>query len=253
MVQEFYLNMRLIDRGVLIAVVAAGLWISSGTAAAQVPTPPSEGDFILSSPSCSTFDGAGSATSTFGAGDQIVVRGAAFPAQSLVLVTFRQGSLTAELGRFRTNDAGEFTTEPTMVRLPMGTTGGSASIQASSGGPSGACEVQMRAPVPVAQVRPPDPEAEGDDPNVLFAIWATLLALGGGALTFLSYRTWQERRLATAISAAPANAPKGRKRRRRRIQGPPRLESAELPSRRRPPAAGWDPEREPAPVIRPPE
>lgn len=225
-----------------MAVVVAGLWVSSGSAAAQVPTAPSEGGFILSSPSCSTFDGAGTATSSFGGGDQIVVRGAAFPAQSLLLVTFRQGALTAELGRFRTNDAGEFTTEPTLVRLPAGTTGGSASIQASSGGPSGTCEVQMRAPVPVAQVRPPDREAEGDDPKVLFAIWSTLLALGGGALTFLSYRTWQERRLATAISSTPATTAEWKKR-RRVVEGPPRLESAELPSRR----------RDPAPVIRPPE
>ncbi len=258
MVQELYLTMRSIHRSFLITVVACGVWALSGAAAAQVPTAPSGGGFILSSPSCSTFDGTGAAATSFAAADQIVVKGGAFPAQSLVLVTFRQGALTAELGRFRTNDAGEFTTEPTLVRLPTGTTGGNATIQASSGGPSGACEIQMRAPLPAAQVQRPDPEPEGDDPNVLFAIWATLLALGGGALTFLSYRTWQESRLAGAISAAGTD-PKPRKSRRKGYEAPPRLESAELPFRRRssedglPPVlpVGWDSGREPTPVISP--
>jgi hypothetical protein len=251
MVQEFNLTMRRANRSALIAVVAAGVWALSSVATAQVPTAPSEGGFILSSPFCSTFDSTGAATTSFGAAEAIVVRGGAFPAQSLVLVSFRQGALVAELGRYRTNDAGEFTTEPTLVRLPAGTTAGAASIHASSGGPSGACEVQMRAPLPVAQVRRPETEPEGDDPNVLFAIWATLLALGGGALTFLGYRTWQERRLANAISSISDADPKQRGQRRRRLEAPPRLESAELPSRRRP--VDSDRGREPIAVIRPPK
>lgn len=186
---------------------------------AQVPTAPADGGFILGSPTCTTHDRTGAPATSFAATDEIIVRGSAFPGGSLVLLAFRQDSVAVELGRFRANTAGDFTTEPTQVRLPSGTTGGAASIQASSdGGPSGTCLIQMAAPLPASTARPPA-EPDGDDPNVLFAIWATILALGGGALTYGGYRTWQEHRLASVISS-------GAKPRRRKggYQAPPRID-----------------------------
>lgn len=185
---------------------------------AQVPTAPADGGFILGSPACTTHDKTGAPATSFAPADEIVVRGSAFPARSLVLVTFRQDARVAELGRFRADDAGAFTSEPTQLRLPSGTTAGAASIQASSEGPSGTCLIQMTAPLPASSARP-EPQPEGDDPNVLFAIWATILALGGGALTYVGYRTWQERRLADAISSRPEP-----KRRKVGYEAPPRID-----------------------------
>lgn len=251
-------------RLLLIIVVASVPLTGFLPAAAQVPTAPGEGGFILTSPSCSTFNREGVAETSFRSSEELVLRGTGFPAQTLILVTFRQGSLTAELGRFRTNDAGEFTSEPTLLRLPSGTTAGPATIQASSGGPSGACQVEMAATPAPAQVRRPDPEPAADDTNVWFAVWAIVLALGGGALTFVSYRRWQEQRLASAISRVGKT---GRQARKRRYEAPPRLDSLSMPApmpassrpassegeRTSPPVLppGWDAGREPTPTRRP--
>ena len=222
-----YLIMRFMARALLFTSVVTGMWLHASVAVAQVPTAPTEGGFILSSPTCSTHDKTGAPATSFAAADEIIVRGAAFPAEAYILLTFRQDAVTAELGRFRANAAGEFTSEPTQMRLPSGTTGGPASISASSDGPSATCVIQMTAPLPVTRSTSPEPEPAGDDPNVLFAIWATVLALGGGALTFLGYRTWQERRLAGAMASAGGKPRK----RRKGYQAPPRLDADWLSER----------------------
>lgn len=240
--------MRPMTRWLLMAVVAVVASAPLPALRAQVPTAPADGGFILGSPACTTHDKTGAPATSFAPADEIIVRGSAFPAASLVLLTFRQDALTAELGRFRTDGAGAFTTEPTQVRLPSGTSGGAGSVVVSSEGPSATCLIQMASPLPAATARP---EPESDDANVLFAIWATLLALGGGWLTFVAYRWWREQRLAKLISEG------GRRRRGRANAGPPRLEElAEPPvvppsgfSYADPPRlpVGWDAGREPTP------
>ncbi len=219
----------------IVAVVVA--W--GGHALAQVPTLPPDGGSRLSSPTCATSDEQGRAAFEFRAGAALVMRGTTFPANGLILVKFLQDPLAVELGRFKANAAGDFTTEPTLVQLPTEAKAGRAVVQASSEGGSANCEIRMLAVSAAAGVTR-DVASEGDKTNALFVVWATLLALGGGFLTFVAYRRKQDARLEEAMTGIAGNdgGKNDDPRDRRGVKrGPPRLRELFLPD---PPRSGGE-------------
>jgi hypothetical protein len=177
------------------------------------------------------------AASSFRAGDELILRGARFPAGALVLATFRQLPITFELGRFRASAAGDVTSEPRTLRVPVEAASGPAEISLSSPGASAACRLDLTA-APTRTLATESPRPVQDDTNPWLFVWATLVAICGGFLAFLTYRRWQADRLQRKMSAS------GHRRE-------PRSRSGELSS---PPvlAPGWDEGAEPIPSQRAP-
>lgn len=137
--------------------------------------------------SCNTFSAANEPTSTFDAGDKIVIRGTGFGARSLVFVRFEQGSRTAELARAQANDLGAFTAED--ARVPAGVIDGAASITALDARSSASCEITVR-------------EATGDggsDLGGLYLVWGAVLAIFAIVLAVLTWRRWKSERLQEAM------------------------------------------------------
>lgn len=174
---------------VLVAVVSCAL---SGVASAQAPT-------------CSTLDLGGRAATGFRAGDEFVLKGAGFPADVLVLVTFRQPPQVVELARFKTDGLGEFASQPTILRIPSDAASGPATIRVASSGGSATCNVAVASSSSVARpavVTSSGPtEDTGNDLSPWFAVWALLLALGAAFLGYIRYRRWSQDRLEQEISA----------------------------------------------------
>lgn len=237
-------------RLVLLITVASGALCSP--ARAQVPTLPSDGGVRLEGPSCATFDREHQPVTTFRAGDELILTGSRFPADSGVLATFQQAPHSSELGRFTTNQAGDFTSEPSVVRLPADALDGPAAIRVSSSGGSADCELVVRAPAAAPVVAAGARDAASEDPepedtNTWLIVWGTLVAIAGVFLAYVTYRRWQAERLAEAMS---------------RLNGGGRLQAA---TRRDRPASeftgsiteadapqvldpGWDAGREPTPI-----
>lgn len=171
----------------------------SGVALAQVPTLPSDGGYRLAGPSCATFDAGGRAATDFRAGNEFVLKGAQYPSNVLVLVMFRQAPLAFELARFKTNDAGEFTSEPTILRVPADASSGLASIRVASSGGSASCEMSLTAMPGATGARRAAKEPVSDQVSPWLIVWATLVALGGGYLMFLRYRRYRADALERAM------------------------------------------------------
>ena len=192
---------------VLFAAVAFGALC--GAARAQVPTLPPDGGTRIDPPTCSLRNAAGPAATEFGTGEEFVLGGTRFPADELVLVTFRQPPRVVELARFRTNAQGDFTSRPTVLRIPADADGGPAAIGLASSGGSATCDLRVQAgPAAATQPEPaPTGEDSEDDLGPWFIVWAVLLALGACYLGYVRYRRWQERRLEQEIARINTGAP----------------------------------------------
>lgn len=174
----------------------------SGAASAQVPT-------------CTIQSTGGVPTTDFRPGDELVLSGTGFPADVLVLVTFRQPPRTVELGRFRTNVVGEFTSQPTPLRIPADAAGGPAAIHAASSDGSGTCDLRVVGSSSVAGqggAESPATSDEDDDSDFgpWLVVWAILLAIGASYLVYLRYRRWEQGRLERQISELGTDPHRGR-------------------------------------------
>jgi hypothetical protein len=175
-----------------------------GAASAQVPTLPPNGGTSLGGPTCGTYDRELVASSNFRVGDELTVRGRGFSPNSLVLVGFRQLPREAELGRFKANEAGEFTSAPRIIRIPDEAVRGPASIVVSTETASATCELNLAAaPASVRRrAATPAPSEEGNEYLTWWLIaWTTVVLLGGAALALFRYRSWLGQRLERKISS----------------------------------------------------
>lgn len=189
----------------LLPLVVVVFGVLAGTARAQAPTLPADGGTRIESPTCSLRNVAGSAPTTLGRGDEFVLSGTKFPADVLVLVTLRQPPRAFELARFRTNAQGDFTSQPTILRIPAGVHDGPAAVHVASSGGSATCDLRVVGGATAASRAEPvgSTAADEDDGSVFapwFIVWASLLAIGAGYLAYLRYRRWQEERLEKEIS-----------------------------------------------------
>lgn len=256
--------MARLTSALLFVVVAFGVLCPAG---AQTPTLPPDGGTRLASPTCGLRDGAGQDVADVRAGDEFVLGGTTFPADELVLVTFRQPPRVVELARFRTNASGEFTSEPTGLRIPADAVVGPAAIGVVSSGGSATCDIQISAPADAAAGSGMEPSADGEDDDDLglwFVVWAILLAFGAVSLGYLRYRRWQAGRLEREMTQLGSDPRKGRvfktdsrpthrpaTRQRRPERKRVRLGDVGQPS---PPVLrpGWDAGKEPTPARQPP-
>jgi hypothetical protein len=231
-------------------VVVGG--VLAGPAAAQLPTLPPDGGTRLASPTCTTLDLAGRPRSDFRAGDELILRGAGYPPGELVLVTFQQPPHSAELARFKTSLAGDFTSEPTILRVPADAAGGSAEIRVASSGGSSTCPLNVTALTDSVASASREPAGalsdagEGSEGTPAWLIvWATIVGIGGAFLALVAYRRWQAQRLEQTMARLGPGS------RAARPAAPPRLEDLDQPPRaaEAPPVlpVGWDRGREPVP------
>ncbi|HYZ91624.1 MAG TPA: hypothetical protein VFA34_04420 [Actinomycetota bacterium] len=194
--------MNSVQKLVLLVLVTVVPW--SGTAQAQVPTLPPDGGTSLGGPTCATYDRELVASSNFRVGDELTVRGRGFPPNSLVLVSFRQLPREAELGRFKANEFGEFTSEPRIMRIPDEAVRGPAGILISADSASATCSVELAAAPASARRATATPVAEDEGNEYLtwwLILWALIVLLGGAGLALLRYRNWLGRRLERKISS----------------------------------------------------
>jgi hypothetical protein len=142
--------------------------------------------------SCATFDEANRPATNFDAGDKIIVRGTGFAPNSLVLVSFQQGTRTAEVSHLKTNDLGAFATDPTVSRLPASVDKGSAAIQVLQGSGAASCNIEL---VSSASSRP------GGFGRGFYITWGVLLGIVALGLLFATLRRWQAERLAAEMDS----------------------------------------------------
>lgn len=241
-----------------LLIVLAALGAALGEAWAQTPTLPPDGGSRLDSPTCETLDLAGRPAGSFRAGDELVLRGEHYPAGELVLVSFRQPPYSAELARFRTDGNGAFTSEPTILRVPADSVAGFAEIHVSSSGGSGSCALSLTGTAaPVTRPAPAGPTArptaEPEESNPWLIVWATLVALVGGYLAFVTYRRWQADRLEKRVSRLGADGGRsGGRPHPEDLAGSPGTTEDEQPPGGPPILpVGWDAGMEPTPMRRP--
>jgi hypothetical protein len=236
--------MKSMKRLLLLITVASGAL--HGTAWAQVPTLPPDGGFILDGPGCATMNAERQPATNFRAGDELILTGSSFPAQSSVLATFQQAPHSSEVGRFTTNDSGEFTSEPSVVRIPGDATDGPAAIKVSSSGGSADCELVIKAaavetqPVIAVDAREAADDSAPEGTNPWLIVWGTIVAIFGAFLGWVTYRRWQAERLEQAMARI------GRSSRPRPEPQPAQPD----PEAQSPPILepGWDEGREPTPI-----
>lgn len=149
-------------------------------------------------PSCTTFDDGNRPASNFNAGDKIIVRGASYAPNSLVLVTFQQGTRTAEISHLKTNDLGAFATDPSSSRLPASVERGPATIQVLQGSGAASCEIRL---VSAQSSR------AGGLSRTFYLTWGIVLLLCFFGLVFATIRRWQADRVSQQIDAIPWEKP----------------------------------------------
>jgi hypothetical protein len=142
--------------------------------------------------SCATYDEANRPASNFAAGDKIIVRGTGFAPNSLVLISFQQGTRTAEVSHLKTNDLGAFATDPSVSRLPASVDKGAATIQALQGAGAASCNIEL---VSAASSAP------GGFGRGFYITWGVLLGLCALGLLLATLRRWQGERLAAEMDA----------------------------------------------------
>ena len=238
--------MKRVKSTILIGIVAAVC--SCDIAAAQVPTLPPDGGFRLGGPSCATYDRELQPSGGFRPDDEVTVRGSGFPAGSLVLVKFRQLPYEAEMGRFKANEAGEFTSEPRIMRIPAeGVRGPAAIVTSTESGYSATCQLALAAaPVSARRTAKPDKQDEGNEYlSWWLIVWTTLIAVAAGGLAYLRYRRWASDRLARRISGLSGRAP--------HIEAPPVPPVPPVPLSPPPPVSPWGPDERPTLAAAPPD
>lgn len=139
-------------------------------------------------PACRTLDVQGRGITTFDAGDEFVVEGSGFGSRSLVLLSFQQGTLNAELTRIETTDRGSFTTSARNLTVPEDVDSGPAAIRALDGTGTASCGISIG-----------EAGDEGGVPVVLYAVWIVVLVAFGAFLGIVRYRRWRTKRLAEAM------------------------------------------------------
>ncbi len=233
--------MKRVKSAVLVSAVA--VVVLCDFSLAQVPTLPPDGGFRLGGPSCATYDRELQPSGSFRPGDEVTVRGSGFPAGSLVLVSFRQLPFEAEMGRFKASDLGEFTSEPRIIRIPAeGVKGQAAVVTSTESGHSATCELALAA-APVSARRTAKPVAEDEGNEYLswwLIMWATLVAVIGGALALIRYRRWVGERLERRISGLNGH--------RRPPPVPPVPQEPPTPP---PPVSPWGPDERPTLAVGP--
>jgi len=153
---------------------------------------------FAATPSCSTFDDGNHPAANFEAGDRIVVRGTGFAPNSLVLVSFQQGTRTAEISHLKTNDLGAFATDASSSRLPSSVDQGPATIQVFQGAGAASCDIGL---VSAKATRP------GGLGRGFYLTWGILLTLCAVGLAFATVRRWQADRLSREMEEIEWQAP----------------------------------------------
>ena len=153
---------------------------------------------FAASPSCSTFDDGNRPTSNFAAGEKIIVRGTGFSPNALVLITFQQGTSTAEVAKLKTNDLGAFATDPSSTRLPSSLDRGAATIQVLQGSGAASCNIRLLSA---------DASHPGGFGRTFYLTWGVLLILCAMGLIFATVRRWQADRLAAEMDAIAWDKP----------------------------------------------
>ena len=143
-------------------------------------------------PACATFDSGNRPAANFDAGDTIVVRGTGFSPNVLVLVSFQQGTRTAEISHLKTNDLGAFTTDPASSKLPSSVDVGAATVQVFQGSGAATCEIHM---VSASAARP------GGFGRTFYLTWGIILTLIAIGLGFATVRRFQAERLSNEMDS----------------------------------------------------
>jgi len=149
-------------------------------------------------PSCSTFDDGNRPTSNFAAGEKIIVRGTGFSPNALVLITFQQGTRTAEVAKLKTNDLGAFATDASSSSLPSSVDRGAATIQVLQGSGAASCNIQLLSA---------DASRPAGFGRTFYLTWGVLLILCAMGLIFATVRRWQAERLAAEMDAIAWDKP----------------------------------------------
>ncbi len=152
-------------------------------------------------PTCSTFDSANRPAANFDAGDTIIVRGTGFSPNALVLVSFEQGTRTAEISHLKTNDLGAFATDPTTSKLPDAVEVGSGSVQVFQGSGAATCDIRL------VSATPTRPHGFG---RAFYLTWGVLLTLIAIGLAYATIRRFQAEKLSEELDSIewqPAEEP----------------------------------------------
>ena len=142
-----------------------------------------------SSATCSTFNGGNEPTTSFRAGDPIVVRGTGFGSSSAVLVSIQQDTTNAALGRASATDLGGFSLPATTI--PDTVQSGPAVVRAIDARGSATCSISITGAAATTS----------GGMRLLYIVWGSALAIFGVFLAVLTYRRWKTQRLRDAVAS----------------------------------------------------